>query len=568
MSLVPLLLLLTSIRTYPNGVFQVTDSFYWRGTVSYDQDGTTKTVSNIGPSSAPGYIEWRNRVDMAWLPPSPLPDHDAWPNMTTDVDPNDPYGHNYVFVHNKDCMLDMDYMLQYFHEPAISAEWSSCRPPTFICTDGLIWVETVKYLLDSTTIHKKAETTSTARPLDVDLNQKTTDDRTEETKTRETKTRTGIKTRTRIRVEETPTPPTRTAAPGSTVPHTTPRETEKTDNTHRTAATPKATDSLRDHESVERTRDRPKDTKTRTRHNDEDGNQSTKNRELDPPHNTIRPEDTHSSNPVISIGTERITQNSDSEYIYSSRTLTPGGTITIGSGSSATTVAISTSGSATFVIVDKETSRIRASPRPTSSPEFIIGSKTFKPGSSVVVSGTTYSVAPDGSTVFIDGEPHSITLGGQTWVTTLADDTLLTKTVVPQVEAGAITSSADGKNRDKAINKVTSTPQLLFGTQTLSIGSSVVISGTTYSLGQSGSVVYIDGKPTTLDLEDQTTVVTLPNGVVATETEATITLLLPSSSGVSSTIPTVTQASKASASIGVAWLHALVPAALIIVLIL
>ena len=141
-------------RAYPNGVFEVTDSFYWRGTVTYAEVDRTMTASNTGPPSAPGYRPWPTYHPDFWLPPSPLPDHDDWANTTVEVDPTDPYGHNYVLINNVDCNLDMDYMLRFFHDPAISAEWHSCKSPMTPCNAGMIWVSTVNYLLDSTTIRK------------------------------------------------------------------------------------------------------------------------------------------------------------------------------------------------------------------------------------------------------------------------------------------------------------------------------------------------------------------------------------------------------------------------------
>ena len=84
----------------------------------------------------------------------PLPDYEVWANMTVEVVPSDPYGHNYMFDRNSDCDFDMGYMLDFFHDPAVSAELDSCETPFVPCVHLMTAVRTVKYLLDSTTIHK------------------------------------------------------------------------------------------------------------------------------------------------------------------------------------------------------------------------------------------------------------------------------------------------------------------------------------------------------------------------------------------------------------------------------
>jgi hypothetical protein len=80
---------------------------------------------------------------------------------------------------------------------------------------------------------------------------------------------------------------------------------------------------------------------------------------------------------------------------------------------------------------------------------------------------------------------------------------------------------------------VTTVPALIFSSKTLSIGSHMTILGTTYSLGS--AVLHVDGKPKTLTLNDDQTIITLPNGMITTVTESAVTLLLSSnpSSGTS-----------------------------------
>ena len=378
-------------------------------------------------------------------------------------------------------------------------------------------------------------------------NEKSSNDQTVATKPLETKPNTAAQ------VENTLTTPTRTAAPGSTVPHKPPKETKKTETRHK--PTSKNTRSPHGPEATETSRDNSNHTKTRPRQGEDDGNKSTRTTGKPRSHNTPLG-DGQSSPAVISIGSERITRNPESEYVISGTTLAPGIKFTLGSGKSATTIAMLTQGQHTVIVINGEKSTLGRAPLPTGSPEYIIGDKTLEAGSSVVVSGDTYSIAPGGSTVFVNGHPenivHSTSLVVQTWVTPLSNGMLLTKTVAPEVEPGAITTSAQDDSDSKVTTEVTMMPALIFGSKTLSVGSHITISGTTYGLGS--SILHVDGKSTTLNLGDDTMVVTFPNGMVATETEATFTLLLsPSSDATSGTSARVTEATSMASKFEASW---------------
>jgi len=113
---------------------------------------------------------------------------------------------------------------------------------------------------------------------------------------------------------------------------------------------------------------------------------------------------------------------------------------------------------------------------------YIVASQILGPGGTAIeVSGTTYSLATSGSTVFVDGAPTAIktaALNGPTSIANAVD------TPSPVVFGG-----------------VTATPFVAGGyvlaTQILSPGGAAVeVSGTTYSLATSGNTVFIDGKPT------------------------------------------------------------------------
>ena len=83
------------------------------------------------------------------------------------------------------------------------------------------------------------------------------------------------------------------------------------------------------------------------------------------------------SNPAaLTIGSETITPNARSQYIISGSTLTPGATITLGSGSSTTVLALETSGSQTALVYAPSTSLL--TPTTALLPAIItIGSETI-----------------------------------------------------------------------------------------------------------------------------------------------------------------------------------------------
>jgi hypothetical protein len=113
---------------------------------------------------------------------------------------------------------------------------------------------------------------------------------------------------------------------------------------------------------------------------------------------------------------------------------------------------------------------------------FIVGNQVLSSGGAAVeVSGTTYSLATSGNTVFINGAPSAVQPAAFTGLTSFTD--------------GASTPSP------VVFGSVTATPFIAGGyilaTQILSPGGTAVeVSGTTYSLAASGNTVFINGKPT------------------------------------------------------------------------
>lgn len=104
--------------------------------------------------------------------------------------------------------------------------------------------------------------------------------------------------------------------------------------------------------------------------------------------------------PPIVLGSNTISADSSSGYAIGAQNLQPGGTITIGSGQEATTLALQTSGSSTQVVVNGIASPSSAIAAPILAPlvldgspvtpnaasEYIVGSQTLHPGGTITVS--------------------------------------------------------------------------------------------------------------------------------------------------------------------------------------
>lgn len=160
-----------------------------------------------------------------------------------------------------------------------------------------------------------------------------------------------------------------------------------------------------------------------------------------------------------------------------SSTLRAGGPAVVVSG---TTFSLPPEGTA--IIVNGRTSAVDDAQEsaPSKMPDqlsvFAIGEATVLPGSTVTVSGTTYALPKSGSGISIDGtyQPFSSQSAGLVLTTEAAQSTTI------KVRPGFIIEG-----------------------QTLAAGSDVVVSGTTYSLPGSGSEILVDGHATTLSSGDQ-----------------------------------------------------------------
>jgi hypothetical protein len=195
--------------------------------------------------------------------------------------------------------------------------------------------------------------------------------------------------------------------------------------------------------------------------------------------------------PTLTVGGSTITGNPSGVFtVAPGVALTPGGpAVTVGG----TTLSIASGGS--IAVVNGVTQTLASNPAATSVLTFggqtitatIAGSSTafvFSPsqtltaGGMVVVSGTTFSLPVSGSAVVINGQTSIFKSPG----------TFTTTPPVLTVDGKAITAGVSGPVTSFVIGPGT----------TLTQGGSIVVSGTTYSLPQSGSVVVINGKASTL----------------------------------------------------------------------
>lgn len=188
---------------------------------------------------------------------------------------------------------------------------------------------------------------------------------------------------------------------------------------------------------------------------------------------------TQSSAPIITIGTQAVTANPASQFVIHSQTLAAGGTPVTVSG---TTYSLATSGTALVVngitIALSDSFGALSSPEPTiiignqaftanSHSEFTIGGQILRPGDSpITVSGTTYSLAPHATAIIIDN-----------------------KTTFLQPSAGFRSVAA---TTTASTNPVLAKPELIVGDQTAIAGGPVItVSGIRVSLLPSGTQVLI-----------------------------------------------------------------------------
>ncbi|KAK1822037.1 hypothetical protein LTR12_003561 [Friedmanniomyces endolithicus] len=220
--------------------------------------------------------------------------------------------------------------------------------------------------------------------------------------------------------------------------------------------------------------------------------------------------------PYFTAGGQTLTQDSSSNLVIAGQTLHPGSQTVIAGTTyslapSATALAVNGvtqslhPGSSASATVPYFTAGGQTLTQDSSS-NLIIAGQTLHPGSQAVLSGTTYSLAPSGSALVVNGvtqAPHSL--------------------AAPTGGAVVFTINGQTLTEDASSNIV------LPGGQTVNPGSQTVVAGTTYSLAPSGFALIINGltqSAHTAPTGAAAGFFTLPNSETLTE-DASSNLLLP-----------------------------------------
>ncbi|KAH0156981.1 hypothetical protein KCU67_g8093, partial [Aureobasidium melanogenum] len=235
--------------------------------------------------------------------------------------------------------------------------------------------------------------------------------------------------------------------------------------------------------------------------------------------------------PKVTIGSSVVTQNTASEYVVAGQTLRAGGSAVEVEG---TTYSLASSASA--VVIDGVTSALSVAPTspvvsvvtnavapitlgssvvtPNAASEYVIGTQTLLQGSSAIkVQGTTYSLAPSGTALVVNGVTSTLSASESTAII-IAGQTLSPDS---EIQIQGTTYSLSPSNIAILINgkpsslptTTTETPLFAIGSTTLKPGEAVTIQGTTYSIpvsetgpisgaSSASPVVVINGKTSTL----------------------------------------------------------------------
>ncbi|CAG8953788.1 hypothetical protein HYFRA_00006680 [Hymenoscyphus fraxineus] len=272
----------------------------------------------------------------------------------------------------------------------------------------------------------------------------------------------------------------------------------------------------------------------------------------------------------FTIGTSTYSQNSASEYEVDGQTLRPGDSVII----SGTTVSLDSFGSSIFI--NNTPVPVQRTPPTTARPQLVFGGTTYcqngasnfeiasqilTPGGVVTVSGTTLSLAPKATEVFINNIPFPVyqtpniakpqlVIGDSTYFQdTSSNFVIASQTLIPGgiITASGTTISLDPQASEAIINNIPfpirkpSTgprPQLILGastylqnpnsafeiaSQTLKPGGIITVAGTTLSLDPKASEVVINNTPSTLQAPRITAQPSPPlsKGISATAAKAT-----------------------------------------------
>ncbi|RDW58747.1 hypothetical protein BP6252_13223 [Coleophoma cylindrospora] len=217
---------------------------------------------------------------------------------------------------------------------------------------------------------------------------------------------------------------------------------------------------------------------------------------------------------VITGGGQTYTRNSASAYVFSSSTLTPGGTVVVSGSSQTMTYVLPTSATAvvindvthaistaTYAVTDGSTGVKSVSDTQVavitgggqtytrnSASAYVIGSSTLTPGGTVVVSGSsqtmTYVLPTSATAVIVNDVTHAIS----TATYAVADGSTGVKSV-SDTQVAVITGGGQTYTRNSASAYV-------IGSSTLTPGGTVVVSGAsqtmTYVLPTSATAVIVN----------------------------------------------------------------------------
>ncbi|KAK3723533.1 hypothetical protein LTR37_001785 [Vermiconidia calcicola] len=185
-------------------------------------------------------------------------------------------------------------------------------------------------------------------------------------------------------------------------------------------------------------------------------------------------------NTLFGGGSATPTHAAGTTFVAAGQTLQPGKPIVI----SGTTFALATTGSG--IVVDGETQRMAGAHSAAitvngvqftqggsaGETDLVADGHTLQPGKTIVLSGTTFALPSTGSGIVVDGETQRLAA---------APTAAITVNGVPFTPVGG----SGGRTR---------TTEYLIGGQTLVHGSTVVVSGSTFSLPTSGQGFYINGE--------------------------------------------------------------------------
>ncbi|KAL6721357.1 hypothetical protein ACLMJK_000460 [Lecanora helva] len=195
--------------------------------------------------------------------------------------------------------------------------------------------------------------------------------------------------------------------------------------------------------------------------------------------------------PVFSLGSHIITADSKSQFILGSQTLAPNSPIIVGTGSAGTSVLLQVTNSQTLLVVGSSTSVLPANP--TATPL----SPVLSLGSHVITANSQNQYVLESQTLALDSP---ITFGSGSAATPIMLQTTNSQTVLivgssTSTLAASPTAGVTDKNAPEPLTignqavTLESMSDLIVGSQTLTPGAAITVSGTPISLAPSGKVV-------------------------------------------------------------------------------